>query len=59
MALRNLFGDVALEATQLSGNLTQEDLMIEVIKQLKIMNIHLAHLSDQTVRDEDVEEGLE
>ena len=59
MALRNLFGDVALEATQLEGNLTQEDLMIEVIKQLKIMNIHLAHLSDQTVRDEDVEEGLE
>ena len=59
MGLRNLFGDVALEATQLEGNLTQEDLLIEVVKQLKIMNIHLAHLSDQTVRDEDVEDGLE
>jgi len=59
VGLRNLFGDVALEATQLEGNLTQEDLLIEVVKQLKIMNIHLAHLSDQTVRDEDVEDGLE
>lgn len=59
MALRNLFGDVALEATQLEGNLTQEDLLIEVVKQLKIMNLHLAHMSDQTVRDEEVEEGLE
>lgn len=59
MALRNLFGDVALEETQLEGNLTQQDLLIEVVKQLKIMNLHLAHLSDQTVRDEDVEEGLE
>lgn len=59
MALRNLFGDVALEETQLEGNLTQQDLLIEVVKQLKIMNIHLAHLSDQSVRDEDVEEGLE
>lgn len=59
MALRNLFGDVALEDTQLEGNLTQEDLLIEVVKQLKIMNLHLAHMSDQTVRDEEVEEGLE
>jgi hypothetical protein len=59
MALRNLFGDVALEATQLEGNLTQEDLLLEVVKQLKIMNLHLAHMSDQMVRDEEVEEGLE
>jgi len=59
VGLRNLFGDVALEATQLEGNLTQEDLLIEVVKQLKIMNLHLSHLSEQIVRDEDVEEGLE
>jgi hypothetical protein len=59
VALRNLFGDVALEATQLEGNLTQEDLLIEVVKQLKIMNLHLSHMSEQVVRDEDVEEGLE
>lgn len=59
MALRNLFGEVALEGTQLEAALTQEDLLIDILRQIKIMNMHLAHLSDQRISMEDIEEGLQ
>lgn len=59
MALRNLFGEVALEETQKEVGLTQEDLLIDILRQLKIMNLHLAHLSDQRITVDDIEEGLQ
>jgi hypothetical protein len=59
MALRNLFGEVALEGTQLEAALTQEDLLIDILRQLKIMNLHLAHISDQHITVDDIEEGLQ
>lgn len=59
MALRNLFGEVALEGTQLEAALTQEDLLIDILRQIKIMNLHLAHISDQHITVDDIEEGLQ
>lgn len=59
MALRNLFGEVALEETQKEAAFTQEDLLIDILRQLKIMNLHLAHLSDQRIQIEDIEDGLQ
>lgn len=59
MALRNLFGEVALEETQKEAAFTQEDLLIDILRQLKIMNMHLAHLSDQRIKIEDIEDGLQ
>lgn len=58
MALRNLFGDIALEATQKETGQDQQDLLIDILRQLKIMNVHLAHISDQRVQIEDIEDGL-
>lgn len=34
----------------------QLEVSLEILKQLKLMNIHLAHLSDQRVLLEDIEE---
>ena len=59
MGLRNLFGEVALEETQRELGLTQEDLLIDILRQLKIMNLHLAHISDQRITVDDIEEGLQ
>ena len=59
MALRNLFGDIALEETQKLSGQDQQDLLIDILRQLKIMNMHLAHLSDQRVKIEDIEDGLQ
>lgn len=59
MGLRNLFGEVALEETQKDIGFTQEDLLIDILRQLKIMNMHLAHLSDQRIKIEDIEDGLQ
>jgi hypothetical protein len=59
MGLRNAFGDIALEETQKEIGFTQEDLLIDILRQLKIMNMHLAHISDQRIQIEDIEEGLQ
>ena len=59
MALRNLFGEIALEETQKEAAFTQEDLLIDILRQLKIMNVHLTKLSDEHVRVEDIEDGLQ
>jgi len=59
MGLRNLFGEVATEETLQEVAFTQEDLLIDILRQLKIMNVHLAHLSDQRIKIEDIEDGLQ
>jgi len=59
MGLRNAFGDIALEETQKEIGFTQEDLLIDILRQLKIMNMHLAHISDQRIQIEDIEDGLQ
>lgn len=59
MSLRNLFGEVATEETLQEARFTQEDLLIDILRQLKVMNMHLAHLSDQRIKIEDIEEGLQ
>jgi hypothetical protein len=55
MALRNLFGDVALEATQLDIKLDHGEALLEILKQLRIMNTHLAAISGERVNEHDVE----
>lgn len=55
MGLRNMFGDVALEATQLDIKLDHGEALIEILKQLRIMNIHLAAISGERVNAQDVE----
>lgn len=47
------FGNLASEDTQL----TQADLLRDLIIQIKILNIHLAKLSDERVLEEDVLNG--
>jgi hypothetical protein len=59
MGLRNAFGDIALESTQLENGQDAQDLLIDILRQLKIMNMHLAHISDQRIQIEDIEEGLQ
>ena len=54
MGLRNLFGEIALEETQKDTG----ELLLEVLTELKIMNVHLQHLSDQRVTKADVEEEI-
>lgn len=57
MALRNLFGDVALEATQLDINLSHGELLGEILQQLRITNIHLAAISGEKVDTQDAEDN--
>lgn len=55
MALRNLFGDVALESTQVELNVTHGELLLEILVQLRIMNTHLAAISGERVNEQDIE----
>ena len=55
MGLRNMFGDVALESTQLETNLSHGELLLEVLKQLRIMNMHLSAISGEKVNEHDIE----
>ena len=57
MALRNIFGDVALESTQIETNISHGDLLLEVLKQLRMMNIHLAAISGEKVDTQDAEDN--
>lgn len=56
MALRNLFGDVALEDTQLDIKLDHGELLLEMVKQLRIMNLHLQAISGEKIDSHDVQE---
>ena len=52
MGLRNLFGDISLEDTQVE----LREALQEIVIQLKIMNVHLEHISEQHVLRADVED---
>lgn len=56
MALRNLFGDVALEATQLNISLDHGELLSDILKELRIMNVHLRAISGEKVDTHDIQE---
>jgi hypothetical protein len=47
-------GKITLEETQTDNR----ELLEEILIQLKMMNIHLQHLTDQNIRREDVGEEL-
>lgn len=55
MGLRNLFGEVALEETQLDIRLDHGDLLVEILQQLRIMNVHLSAISGEKVDTKDIE----
>lgn len=55
MALRNLFGEVALESTNLEARMEQGELLLEILVQLRIMNTHLAAISGERVTETEVE----
>ena len=57
MALVNMFGDVSLESTQQDINIQHGVLLQEILIELKKMNAHFAHLTDQRITDEDVEDN--
>jgi hypothetical protein len=61
MALCNPFGELSLEATQQEiKNLIERGaddttiIMAELLRELKIMNLHLSHLTDQRILEDDV-----
>ena len=56
MGLRNLFGDVALEETQLDIKLDHGELLLEMVRQLRIMNLHLSAISGEKIDSHDVQE---
>jgi len=51
--LVNAFGKINLEETQVDNR----DLLLEILKQLKIMNIHLESITDQRILDHDISLG--
>lgn len=56
MALVNMFGKTALEETQKDIELLHGELLRDILIELKKLNVHMAHLSDQNVTDQDIEE---
>lgn len=56
MALVNMFGKVALEDTQLDIKLEHGEILMEVLLELRKINMHLAHMTDQHITDQDVED---
>lgn len=59
MALRNLFGDVALESTQVELKLDQGELLTEILRQLVIANKHLAAISGERVSLDEIDGEIE
>jgi len=60
MALCNPFGALSLEATQeeirdliANGADQQTIIMASLLLEMKIMNLHLSHITDQRFREED------
>jgi len=56
VALVNMFGKVALEETQLDIKLDHGEILMEVLLELRKINMHLAHMTDQHITDQDVED---
>lgn len=55
MALVNILGELGLEETQLD---TQQ-LLLEILLQLRVVNIHLSKLSDERVSRDDLQGDLD
>ena len=62
MALCNPFGELSLESTQKeiknlieNGADQQTLLMAELVLQMKIMNLHLSHITDQRFIEDEVQ----
>lgn len=49
MALVNMFGKVALEDTQSDIKIEHGELLLEILRQLHTMNLHLATISGERV----------
>ena len=54
MALRNMFGDVALESTQTDIKIDHGELLVDILRQLVVMNKHLAAISGERVHLDDI-----
>ena len=52
--LVNAFGKITLEDTQIDNR----ELLIAILHELRIMNVHLQSITDERVRPEDVEDLL-
>lgn len=52
--LINAFGKITLEETQID----HRELLIAILHELRIMNVHLQSITDERVRPEDVESLL-
>ena len=50
MALVNMFGGINLEDTQVDNR----ELLLAILLELKKLNAHMAHMTDQHITDEDV-----
>ena len=59
MALRNLFGEVALESTQTDTKIEHGELLLEILKQLAIANKHLEAISGERVTLADINGEVE
>lgn len=55
MALVNLLGDLSLEDTQLDS----QQVLVEILLQLRIMNLHLSKLTDERITRNDVQGDLD
>ena len=55
MALVNLLGDLSLEDTQLDI----QQVLVEILLQLRIMNLHLSKLTDERITRNDVQGDLD
>lgn len=59
MALRNMFGDVALESTQVDIKIDHGELLLEILRQLVVMNKHLAAISGERVSLDEINGEVE
>lgn len=55
MALVNLLGEIALENTQLDS----QQVLVEILLQLRMMNLHLSKLTDEKITSNDVQGDLD
>ena len=55
MALVNLLGEIALEDTQLDS----QQVLVEILLQLRMLNLHMAKLTDEKITRNDVQGDLD
>ena len=55
MALVNLLGEIALEDTQLDS----QQVLVEILIQLRMLNLHMAKLTDEKITRNDVQGDLD